>query len=259
MQWKHIALVAGTVALTTIARPGVALAQFEGAQTFKVYGDDGKAHDMNTLWKGNKMRMDMPGGADGYVILDGDEGAVKTVMVSQKMAMIMKGQDIQEQMKAKAAERPEAPKGTFDIRKIGTATVAGVTCDVYAMKGSAEGRTFEAEMCMAKDAGFRAAGPMAGMMHGPRGGMGGMGGMGGGVPGVPGVSREMMEAAKGLLEGGIVKMTEIKDGKRTTRLELVSIERKPLDASLFTIPEGFQVHDASQMMQQMMKRQRPNN
>ncbi len=79
--------------------------------------------DITMKIKGDKGRVDMPGGPVGQMsmIIDGASGEISTLMHGQKMAMKMSGAQLKSAIdqSKKAAGTAEKPKATGKIEKIG--------------------------------------------------------------------------------------------------------------------------------------------
>jgi hypothetical protein len=166
------------------------------------------------------------GGMQGYSILDSDKGTIVVVMPAQRMYMTQN-----------MASLPAA--GNVDSAKIHAATFeatgrkgtfAGISCEYYHMKFDTD---FEADACVAKGIGtFLGMGAPAGRSN------------------RPGMPAGMRELAKKFKEGAFILRMDVTAGAgKGTTMEVKKVEKKPVDAAIFAVPEGFR--DMSGMMKNM--------
>lgn len=179
----------------------VAAQQFEGAITVTMTSGNGQAQEMTYLAKGGKIRIDVPGGSGGgAVIMDGS---------TKKMTMLMTAQKIYLEMDINSIGG-EATKAPPKITRTGRMdTVAGYKCEHVTVTDD-EGDT---DVCMATGLGSFML---------PAGGRG--------------AAPAQNSWVKALSEAGFPLRVE-RAGK--VSLEATKIEKKTLDASLFSVPDGF--------------------
>ena len=191
--------------------PPLAAQGFEGTVTMNVTNDNGNAHTMTFMLKGGKMRFD-PGGGQVSVIVDPAEQRMLVIVNAQKMYMESSFADA-------AAKVDVGGKGPTIVKTGKMETVAGYKCeDVTAADDDGKSVT----ICMSSElGGFRlptASNPMA-----PQQEAGWLAHLGG--------------------HNFPLKVT--KGGK--TIMEATAIDKKALDASLFTAPDGYQSFAMPQM------------
>lgn len=134
--------------------------------------------DITTKIKGDKGRVDMPGGPIGAmsVIINGTSGEMSTLMHGQKMIMKMSGsqmKDMVEKAKAAAGATPaataEKPKGTGKMEKIGEwdteifdVKMGGQSAKIWVAKSFPNADKVKAELSkMSKSMGQAASDPYA--------------------------------------------------------------------------------------------------
>ena len=106
-----------------------------------------------------------------------------------------------------------------------TETIAGHKCEHYLV-----GERQDSDICAAKGLGIM------------------LGGQGGGMfAGMPGYEAYGEFAKKGLLP---LKVTSLRSGTTEVVMQATRVEKKRLDASLFTVPAGYAEMDMGKMMQQ---------
>lgn len=192
--------------LMCVASP-LAAQSFEGSVTMNVTGDNGKTAAITYMLKDGKMRFEPPGGQQVSVIIDPATQRMTVIMNAQKMYME------RDFSSATAAAQQQAAGKRPDIVRTGKfETVAGYKCEDITVTDD-DGKSVDT--CISSElGGFRmpaASNPMA-----PQREAGWVGEIG---------SRSFpLKVAKG--------------GK--TIMEVTSIEKKSLDAALFTAPPGFQ-------------------
>jgi hypothetical protein len=191
--------------LVALTATTVAAQGFEGGITMTLTSDNGKATEMTYLMKGGKIRMDVPG--QGAMIVDGSTKKMQMLMTQQKMYIEM---DVSS---AAAAATGNAKPATV-ARTGRMETIAGYQCEHLTIT---EDGGATSDVCAATGLG-------AFMM--PSSGRGG-----------PPMAQGW-EA--GLRDGGFpLKVT--KGGKVIQ--EVTKIDKKSLDAALFTVPDGFTKFD----------------
>lgn len=242
--WKAVAvlLVAGAL------QPAGAAAQtgFNGVITFVSDRTAGAQDTFVQTTKGHKLRLDGFGSRGGSMIVDNDAKLMMMVDPAKQQYMTMTADDakqmqammgpMMERMRQHQAQRRDPSKFTF--AKTGrTEIVAGVPCEVWHGEYTGEdGEKDQGEACVAAGVGFSLAdltfnNPM--MMQG-------------------GAAHEQFEQYRQLVGGnkGILKATGVKNGKPTTELEAVKIERKAVGDDLFAPPAGYkEIRMADMMMQ----------
>ena len=247
------ALAACTLALTALAMapaPAAAQTGFEGVITFREYNkSDGTHSTMIQTTKGNKVRLDGMNGSKGSMILDGNTQTMIMVEPDEKKYMTVTKADM-DQMAAMMATRgknPRDPKNreyTVDLKNTGrTETVAGTKCEIWhGSSTDAEGQKHEGEACVAKGVGFEAYNialnnPMANRMRGAS-------------------MQNAIEQYKKVLSGGkgVLKMTDLDNGKSIVEMEAVKIEPKSVSDDAFKPPAEYTGQNMGQMMQQAAQR-----
>lgn len=189
---------------------------FEGVVTLKLTGDRGPMEMVQQV-KGDKVRSEMNmGGRGGVMIMDGAAQTMTMLMPSEKMYMTM---DLRG---GGPMGGPPAPREAPKITKLGTSeTIAGRACDNYLVDGEQD-----FEICAAKGLGFFMMGSGPGARRGPMGRM----------PDFrdPAFMQQYRDGFYPL------RITEVTGGTRKPMMEVTKIEPKPLDASLFQVPAGYQ-------------------
>ena len=207
------------VAAIVTAMPAAAQSSFEGVIVFTATSAGRPATDtMIQTTKGSMLRFETvlkPGQKEqGAMIYDFKAHTMTVLMMHEKKYMIMP---------IKQTETMTKAIGDVKLTKTGrTATVAGVSCQIYHASRTNERGTKEGEACFAKGVGLAMMDIFAGM-----------GGRGGGNSAV----EAFHDLAKEDLH--MLKAWELKDGSEQGTLEAVKIDRKSVDASLFAIPAGF--------------------
>lgn len=193
-----------------------AQAKFEGAITARLSGATGGA-DVTYLVKGDQFRMDMTGrGQTMYILRDPAKNAALMVMPAQRMYMEMALPTANEM--AGGRGEVKAP----DIKMTGRKeTVAGIECE-HVLITSDDGQY---DACVAHGLG---AFPM---VNNP------MAGRGRGAEPPPAWQKLGRDAFP-------LKVQKV-GGELA--FEVTKIERKPLDASTFAVPDGFQKLDMGAM------------
>ena len=204
---------------------GTARAQsFEGVVKFKM-GTGKNLGEMTQMYKGSKARTEIssgPGGA-GAMIMDMANQSMIVLMPQQKMYMVMDMNKMAAMAKnmpgAKGQGTAEAPGALPPITDTGkTDTVAGYSCQYYIV-----GDTQKTEVCAAKGLGT------FGMGQSPMGRMGSS----------PLAVLADPRYAK-IWKDGFFPLKVRSLDKNETVLEATQVEKKTLDAALFTVPAGYQ-------------------
>ena len=223
MQWSNwsrrgAALLAGS--LFALATTPAAAQDFEGIITAKVAGMPGGG-EMKTYVKGNRYRLEIVVPGQGAMAIIADPAAGETYMVvpSQSMYMVMKLSAAERMADSLLRAGGTAPSGEATMTALGKKEeVAGRTCEVYRMR---EGRS-ATDLCLATGiAAFRAG---AGFFGGPP---------------TPGRQRQIPAWARELARKGAFPL-RVADTTGAMIWEVVSLELKSLEGSLFVPPAGFQ-------------------
>lgn len=206
----RIPLFGATLLAVLAASPVGAAAQdtFEGVVTFQVAMGQNGPQNVQYSVKAGKVRMDVSMGTMSmYTLFDPAAKTVDMVVPMRQMYIERSTTDVM----AKADSAVGSAKITWTGNK---ETIAGYECE-HATVTDDQGQSVD--VCLAK--GLGAFVPMSG-------GMGGRGGMGGGW------------------ESRIGQMFPLKV-MHGDQVELLatSVEKKTLDASLFTIPDGYNKMD----------------
>lgn len=191
--------------LMCVASP-LAAQSFEGSVTMNVTGDNGKTTSITYMLKDGKMRFD-PGGQQVSVIIDPATQRMTVIMNAQKMYME------RDFSSATAAVQQQAGAKTPSITRTGRMeTIAGYKCEDITVTDD-DGKSVDS--CISSElGGFRmpaASNPMAPQREA-------------GWVGEIGSHNFPLKVQKG--------------GK--TIMEVTAIEKKSLDAALFTAPPGYQ-------------------
>lgn len=218
--------VAGLAFLAASPTGLPAQAAFEGVIVSTVYAG-GSPMEMTTSLKGGLARMDLPltQGSGAYQLMDLAKGTMTAVMPGQKMFMTMDFKAMGETLKDRTPNGP-APKITATGKR---ETIAGHPCEHYLIES--DGSTMD--VCAAKGMGFM------GMIGGGNPMSGGRG-----AASIPLEYRDLYEKFKDGFQP--LKVERVEGERRTLFMQVKSIERKALDASLFAVPKGYR--DMSSMM-----------
>jgi hypothetical protein len=188
---------------------GVPLAaqSFEGTVSMTITGENSPRQSMTYMLKDGKMRFEL-GGGKMAAIIDPAAQRVMVIMNAQKMYMEQNFGSVAAAMEG----QPGGAKGPTITRTGKMETIAGYACE-HVIATDDDGQTVD--ICLSSElGGFRmptASNPMA-------------------------PQRESGWIAQ--LGAGKFPLKAVKNGK--TILEVTAIDKKPLDAALFTAPEGFQ-------------------
>jgi len=202
------------VTVSTGAGRALQAQAFEGTLTYRVHGDDGDK--TITEWvKGMNIRYDYAegpgGGRDGSMIIDGTAKTRTVIMPARKMYMTVPYDPAARKLPPK-----DKPQVTW-TRPGKNETVAGVSCEVIHGSRVEDGKTKEANLCVAKGIGF------------------------GGSTGAGPFGEALAEYANLDLKPGegIVKVTSLDTGKPEVELELTKVDRRSLAAVDFQPPAGY--------------------
>jgi len=217
---RRIPLLSFAAAALVVATAPRARAQFEGTVTMRMTTPEGKASDMAYSVKGDRVRMDMSAmGANVFMLRDGDKMSI--VMPAQRMYL-----DQSITAAARSAGAGKTPVKPQDITMTGRKeTIAGYECEHATITGD-DGKY---DVCLAKGLGtfFMPNNPLAGR---------------GGSSGGPG------SAVLAKLGGEVFPLKVQKVGDANPILEVTKIDKKPLDAAMFTVPSDYRKMDFGAMM-----------
>lgn len=208
-------LILSTAAL--VPDPATAQEGFTGVVTYDLRAN-GQSTTMRYLSRDGKIRqeMEMPGlPGPVFMLFGATPGKMQVVMASMGMYMETDLTD------HNAAPLPSATAKAPVVKKLGSETIAGLSCDNYLI-----GEDQDMEVCVAKGLGWFMNGSMpSGPMPGAR-------------PSTPDLSAYRSAFKDGMFP---LRVTQIKDGKREVILEATAIDRKTVpEASLFVLPPGLQ-------------------
>jgi hypothetical protein len=219
--WKIVAAVSGPLLVAGGARIAMAQTGFQGAITFATHEQSGAPGTFTITTKGNKIRMES-GDHKGAYVIDNDTHTSTMVMADQKQFVRIPNNMEYPGQSAERAQPDAAPKMT--ITNTGrTEVVAGVPCEVYHGTSVDNGKTTEGEACVAKGVGLD---PF--MMMGP-------------MQRSRGALSPKLQAMHEVLQGGkgILKFSEIKDGKLVTVMEATKIDPTPPPDAAFQPPPDY--------------------
>ena len=201
-------LVAALAVATLGALPAGAQNTFEGVVTFQVNTGSGGEQSMQYSVKGNKVRMDVSAqGMQMFTLFDGNSKTIDIVIPTRQMYMERSAADAQHVADSAMANT----KIDWTGRK---ETIAGYECE-HANITDDEGKT--TDVCLAKGLGTFV------QMGSGMGGRGRSGGMGGGWEGHLGQAFPLKVERDGAVE-----------------MLVTNIQKKSIDDSIFSIPDGFQ-------------------
>lgn len=201
---------------------GARAQQFEGVITYEIPEmKQAGMGQMAYMIKDSNYRIEYGEGTQkGTMLIFPDKNEIVIIVEQMKGFMKMDSEMMQEFENEFEGEN-EMVK-TDQVRQ-----VAGIECQVW----KTSDKTGDYELCVARDLGNFMM-PNATMS---------------GSNNLPDWARDAMKEGFMPLEIHEVK----KNGSKELKMKAVDIQRKPLDASLFTIPEGYR--DMSGMMKQMFK------
>jgi Domain of unknown function (DUF4412) len=182
---------------------------FEGVVTFQMTAGAAGPQTMSYSVKGHKVRMDISAGSmQMFNLMDADTKTVDMVIPMRQMYMEQTMPDLSAMVDSAAAKAKITWTGNKE-------TIAGYECE-HATITDDSGQTMD--VCLTKD-----LGPFLSM----RGGPGGRGGRG--------------MAMGGDWEDHIGQMFPLKVSRGgEVQLVVTNVEKKSLDDSIFTIPQGYQ-------------------
>jgi hypothetical protein len=220
---RHLVL-SGAVFLTLVT---VVFAEnFEGIVHFKST-KDGKVREYSYLIKGGKIRIDLEGEGTRQVNVIVDAAARKTLLLMTERKMVMEFP-----MEEGQSDASDTTKTSGQLTRTGKADmVLGYPCEQVTYKSEES----ETEICGAKGLGYFAS--MQGMRR----------------PGTAGSSDGRSDWVKALRDQGFFPLrviTKGHDGTEKSRLEATTVEKKPLDDLLFTVPPDYKRFDRDKMMRE---------
>ena len=207
---------------------------FEGIVHFKDTRGGAKGEqtaEFDYFTKANKVRIEMQRRDAQHAAIVMDPEGRKTIIIMAAQRMYMEF-PMKEPTEA-AAEAQSAAKGPTIVKTGKTDTVLGHTCEVVTIK-TGHG---ESEICASKE---------LGQFYSQRSAQPGMG-----RHGTSGGGENDYAWAKEFRDKGFFPLravTKDEDGKEINRLEATKIEKKSLDASLFSVPEGYTKFDLAGML-----------
>lgn len=208
---------AAAAAVLSLGAPAPAAGQaFEGAVTYQIKSE-GRAMEMTQMYKGGQVRTEMDGrGQKMVMLLDGAGQKMTMLMPDHQMYMTM---DLK-QMAGMAGQEHRHDPGEAKVTDLHTTeTIAGRKCSNYLV-----GEKQDVEVCAASGMGFYAA-ARSPMGRGPTSSLPELG------------SSEFGTRFK---DGFFpLRVSQVQGGKKQVILEATKVEQKSLDASLFSIPEGY--------------------
>jgi hypothetical protein len=234
--WNTAAVIAvGLTFAVTGARRAEAQSGFEGTMTFQVHADQGAPKTVVASTKGNKLRLEVDGGASPMgpivILADGSTHTRTIVMSAQKRYMTLPA-GAGDPTHMAAPDQGAVPKFTF--AKTGrTETVAGENCDDFHVTTVRDGKTEEGEMCVGKGVGLNTEAWQS---------------LAGGNSTAMNAQMSAIRDAIGA-GNGVLKVTSIKNGQPVVAIEVTKIERKSLSDDIFSPPAGYTQMQMPQMPQ----------
>lgn len=198
---------------------------FEGVIHYQFPGTAGEGPtEIAYMIKDSKVRMQFnQQGQSGAMLYLPSESEMVIIIDQMKSYMKM-------DMDKQAGKKYDGKWSGSQMQKTGqTKTLAGHSCEVWVVENSSGDQL---QMCMAEGLGTFMS------------------------PGNPMARQQAPAWARKIVKEGYMPLEVIQqeNGKKTIQMKVTKIESRPLDAALFTIPEGYR--DMSAMMQQMQNRQR---
>lgn len=228
---------------------------FSGTVHYTIHDENGKTATLTQATKPGHYAVQYTGdGKTGEFIVDSAAGTTTFVssedssyfVITKEMAQMaggmmsgMAGMMRRHGMDSSKADS-DIPKAT--VTRTGSSVVAGIPCEVYHYDGMNDNKHVTGDVCLAKGVGM-------GLLNmNPVGGM--MGGMG--MPERRGVQdrlRQMGQVGVLLSQGyGILKATNIEDGKPKGSIEVTAVERGTPPTAAFAPPPGFKEKTMGDMM-----------
>lgn len=200
---------------------------FEGAITAKMF-PAAQSIEVKYAIKGSRMRVETQlaqgGTQTGVVLIDSASSSQTMLMPQTKTYMSLDlGGKVQEMMKG--ANKETAFRATSTGK---SETIAGHTCEHWLM-----GDKQEMDVCLARGLGYFAGGGQSGGIFDQLKNLG-----------LGDKAKAMLDAnpefAK-FVQGGAfpLKISQVENGQSKTIMEVTSVEQKPLDDSLFSVPPDY--------------------
>jgi hypothetical protein len=231
---QHLAALIVLAPVLALASPLPAWAgAFEGVVHMKDVNAGARgeqAVEFDYFIKGDKVRVEMPGREGPHSAIVMDAGAQKGIILMPKQHMYMElpmGEAAQNQQ-----DLASVAKSAVIVKTGKTDTILGYTCDIVLVKSEYG----DSEVCTSKELGQFVSQRMAQ----PR--MGRQGGTGHGERDYAWAK----ELGKGFFP--LRAVTRDEAGKELNRLEATKIDKKPLDSSLFAVPDGYTKFDMAGVM-----------
>jgi len=206
---------------------------FEGMITAKLVPGE-RGMEVKYAIKGPRMRVETQlaqgGAAMGIVLMDSSAGTQNMLMPQTKTYMPMNLKDGKFKEMADKAAKISGEENASDLYKVTTTgqteTIAGYTCQHWLM-----GSKQQTDMCLAK--GLGQSGSFLDQIK---------------ALGLDEKVKAQIQANPEFLkfvEGGAfpLKMSQVENGQSKTIMEVTSVERKPLDDSLFSVPADYKKMD----------------
>lgn len=237
VRFRPSALAAAALAL--VAAPASAQSLFEGKISMTMHSPRGSI-PVEMYLKDGVSRTDMSGPGGNSMVMINDPAKKEMLMLMPERQMYMRRSTDMANMPQMDGGQGAPPKPT--ITKTGKKdNIAGTECEWVSIEMPGGDKD---EACLASGMGTFSPAGGGGMMGGGRGmGGGGGGGGGGRGPGGPG-GGQAMGWARGL-DRGMFPLKVTKNGE--TVMEVTKIEKKKVDPTLFTVPDGFQEMGAGMM------------
>ena len=204
------------VVLFVAAPAALAAQEFEGRVTAAIHGAPNRPPaDVVIFVKSGKSRMETDmGGMSMAMIMDYTGGTITMLMPQQKMYNKKSLKEAEAMMRGMTggAAAPELPS----IKRTGKReTIAGVSCEHVVFETKDGGQT---DVCTASGMGF-------------------FGGGGGRSAGIPAAAEQLRKDFK---DGFFpLKIESVEGTNRITRLEVKTVQKQAVDASLFEVPADY--------------------
>lgn len=209
---------------------------FEGVITAKMFAG-AQPIEIKYAIKGSRLRVETQlaqgGTQTGVVLMDSASGSQTMLMPQTKTYMSLdlnKGGKFNEMVEKMAKEAgKDASADSFKAASTGkTETIAGHACEHWLM-----GNKQEMDVCLAKGLGYFGGGGQSGGVFDQLKNLG-----------MSDKAKTMLDAnpefAKFVAGGAFpLKISQIENGQSKTIMEVSSVERKPLDDSLFNVPPDY--------------------
>jgi hypothetical protein len=204
---------------------------FEGAITANLFAD-AQPMEMKYWIKGSRSRIETNlsrGGREmGAMLLDVSSGTQTMLIPQTKTYMTMNWGEggLKDMVEKMGKDAEDEPLKATSIGK--TETIAGYSCEHWLM-----GERQDTDVCLAKGLGFFGGGGQSGGIFDKLKNLA----MGEKMKAQLDANPEFAK----FVEGGAfpLKVSQIENGQTKTVMEVTSVERKPLDDSLFTVPPDY--------------------